>query len=138
MNNGVEFEEYFRSAGAIDLFCEIAPSGSRFTDLVEGLTVSKNTVLARIREGSELGLVSKEKREGSQQELWVPTERGMTIQSELEARNVPPRFREYRDIVRMFERERNAFASYFESEDTVSELLEKDSSPLYTSDEDHK
>jgi len=110
------FAEYFERKGAVGLFCVIRPDGSRFEDLLSALPVSRGTLNTRLQEGSELGLVGKEfvGGNGDMLELWVPTDRGIEVYEELLAREIPPRHEEYREVVREFERERDAFVQYLE------------------------
>lgn len=106
--------EYFELKGAVGLFCVIRPEGSRFEKLLSELPVSRRTLNTRLDEASELGLVSKEFISGDSDvlKLWVPTERGIEVYEELLARQIPPRFEKYRDAVREFDRERDAFVQY--------------------------
>lgn len=106
--------EYFDLKGAVGLFCVIRPEGSRFEELLSSLPISRGTLDTRLKEAANLELVSKEVigGDGDILELWVPTERGMEIYDELRARRIPPRFEKYRDAVREFERERDAFVQY--------------------------
>lgn len=115
----VSFEDYFNSKGAVGLFCVINPAGSRFEELLTALPVSRGTVDTRLKEGSALGLVTKEivKGEMDALELWVPTERGMEFYEELRARQIPPRFEAYRDAMREFEGRRDEFVEYVERKD---------------------
>jgi len=108
--------EYFELKGAVGLFCVIRPEGSRFEELLSALPVSRRTLNTRLDEASELGLVSKEFISGDSDvlKLWVPTERGIEVYEELLARQIPPRFEKYRDAVREFDRERDAFVQYVE------------------------
>ena len=110
------FAEYFDLKGAVGLFCVIRPEGSRFEELLSDLPVSRGTLDARLKEGDELGLLSKEVIRGETDvlELWVPTDRGIEVYEELHARQLPPRFEEYRDVVLEFEREKDAFVEYVE------------------------
>lgn len=119
--------EYFELKGAVALFCVIRPEGSRFEELLSALPVSRRTLNTRLDEASELGLVSKEFISGDSDvlKLWVPTERGIEVYEELLARQIPPRFEKYRDAVREFEREKDAFVQYVERKgDTYLEDLD--------------
>lgn len=113
------FDEYFEKRGAVGLFCVINPAGSRFEELLSDLLISRGTLNARLQEGQELGLISKEIVEGEMDvvKLWVPTERGMEVCEELKARQIPPRFEECREVVQEFEREKGAFVQYIERKD---------------------
>jgi DNA-binding HxlR family transcriptional regulator len=121
------FKEYFDTKGAVGIFCIINPVGSRFEELLAALPISRKTLDTRLKEGSELGLVTKETIKGRTNSLglWVPTERGMEVYEELRARQIPPRFKEYRDSRREFEEEKEAFVKYVErKEDSDWEDLE--------------
>jgi len=124
------FEKYFNSKGAVELFCVVNPLGSRFEELLASLPVSRGTLDARLKEGSKLGLITKEFVQGEMDslELWVPTERGMEFYEELRARRIPPRFEEYRDAMREFEQEKDAFAKYVKRKDN-SDWEELDTTP---------
>lgn len=132
------FDEYFEKRGAVGLFCVINPAGSRFEELLTDLLISRGTLNARLQEGQELGLVSKEIVEGEMDvvKLWVPTERGTEVCEELKARQITRRFEEYREGVREFEREKDAFVKYVERKDDAEwNGLEPVAYPL---DEEHE
>jgi len=120
----VSFEKYFRRAGAVGLFCAINPIGSAFGELVPVVTVSRSTLNKRLKEGRELGLVTKwSVQDGLDKHTsWVLTERGMAIYEELHDRRTDRRYQEYRDARRAYTQRKEDFVQYVASDENRAEL----------------
>jgi len=52
-----EIGEYFKKKGGLDLLAELSEGIKSFNDLEDALPLSPNTVLSRLREAQDLGLV---------------------------------------------------------------------------------
>lgn len=119
MPHAASLAEFFDRDGAVELLCLINPAGSGFEELVEQMPVSRNTVNERLKEAKRLGLITKGilSEDDPVVGLWIPTERGMELRYELEARSMPELVDEFLTVKSRLERERDAFEEYVRRQD---------------------
>ena len=87
---GISADEFLRLDGAIELFCELRPGGSRFSDLDDELSISHTTLTARLGEAQELDLIERKlvERDGDSVPVYAPTNTGARFMLELRRQSV--------------------------------------------------
>lgn len=72
---------FLSRTGGVALLCELAPAGSRFTDLNNAIDVSNQTLDNRLEEAQHLDLITlgAVRRDGKVVHLYTPTDRGAIV-----------------------------------------------------------
>lgn len=102
---GVTPDEFFTNDGAIELFCELHQTGSRFTDLNNELPISHTTLSSRLGEAQELELIEKQlmERDGNNVTVYAPTNKGARLILELRRTGVMETYQLLKEIRSRFE-----------------------------------
>lgn len=119
------FIEYFEKDSAIDVFCGLDLAGKRFTELKDEVRVSPSTMLCRLDEAKELGLVTQLPAEDPQykKQAYILTERGWQIRLLMfEEFHLPAIQTELRKIEQEFDGAVDAFREQLKDEaETIRE-----------------
>jgi DNA-binding HxlR family transcriptional regulator len=96
--------EFFSSKGAIALFCELSPNGSRFMELNDELDISHTTLIQRLGEAEDLDLIKTETVEGEQgrSHMYAPTDKGGRLMVQLRRDGVLESYQLYKEARRQF------------------------------------
>lgn len=102
---GISASDFLNRKGAIELFCELSPHGSRWTELDNEIMASHSTVTDRIEEAQELGLITHEliDRSGESVNVYTPTNRGARFMLALETQGVAETYRHLKETRQKYE-----------------------------------
>jgi DNA-binding HxlR family transcriptional regulator len=96
--------EFFSSKGAIALFCELSPTGSRFKELNDVLEISHTTLIKRLGEAEDLELLKTETTQGEQgrSHMYMPTNKGGRLMVQLRRDGVLESYQLYKEARTQF------------------------------------
>jgi DNA-binding HxlR family transcriptional regulator len=109
--------EYLRYKGAVELVCELNPSGSRFNELVTELPISRPTVDNRLLEAQAAALLDVELELGKRgkPKIYTFTSYGASVRLWLDDMGVTAEYRNYKTALQRFEEKQEMVRKSFET-----------------------
>lgn len=97
-------DEWLRKKGAVELLCVVDVDGSRFGDLVEAVSISRPTVILRLKQARSAQLVKQRAIDGERgtTHVWGLTDQGATLRIEMLDNGTTKAFEKLKDARQEF------------------------------------